>query len=61
MRKPQNKSRLMIGGAVAAVVIVGGALAVWSLNSKPADAPVAEAEEHHEGESLEMDAGRIQA
>ncbi|CAN5389737.1 efflux RND transporter periplasmic adaptor subunit [soil metagenome] len=61
MRKPQNKNRLMIGGAVAAVVIVGGGLAVWSPNSKPADAPVAEAEENHEGEGLEMDAGRIQA
>ncbi len=61
MRKPQHKNRLMIGGAVAAVVIVGGGLAVWSLNAKPAEAPVAEAEEHHEGEGLEMDAARIQA
>ncbi len=62
MRQSQNKTRLMIGGAVAAVVIVGGGLAVWSLNSKPAEAPAAEAEAGHaEGEGLEMDAGRIQA
>lgn len=62
MRQPQNKTRLMIGGAVAAVVIVGGGLTVWSLNSKPAEAPAAEAEaEHTEAEGLEMDAGRIQA
>ncbi|CAN5368993.1 efflux RND transporter periplasmic adaptor subunit [soil metagenome] len=62
MRQPQNKTRLMIGGAVAAVVVIGGGLAIWNLNSKPAEAPAAEAEtEHTEAEGLEMDAVRIQA
>ena len=62
MSKPQNKNRLMIGAAIAAVVVVGGGLTVWSLNARPADAPAAEAgEEHHDEEVLEMDPARIQA
>ncbi|MBU3974447.1 MAG: efflux RND transporter periplasmic adaptor subunit, partial [Alphaproteobacteria bacterium] len=62
MRTPRDKKRLMIGGAVAAVVIVGGGFAVWSMTRAPEAAPEAEAEEAHgAGEALEMDAARIQA
>lgn len=62
MRMPRDKRRLMIGGAVAAVVIVGGGYAVWSLTRAPEATPEAEAEEAHgAGEALEMDAARIQA
>lgn len=61
MRTPRDKKRLMIGGAIAAVVIAGGGLAVWSMTRAPEAAPEAEAEEAHgAGEALEMDAARIQ-
>ncbi|MDP1912107.1 efflux RND transporter periplasmic adaptor subunit [Brevundimonas sp.] len=60
MRKLTNQKRLMIGAA-ATIVVVGGSVAVWSM-TRPDAAPVAaEAEEHREGEGLEMDAARIQA
>ena len=60
MRKLTNQQRLLIG-ATATFVLVGGGITVWSM-TRPAAAPAAaEAEEHHEGEGLEMDAARIQA
>jgi len=64
MRQPQNKNRLMIGGAVAAVVVVGGGLAVWSMNKPSTEAPAAEAPAaaaHGTNEPLAMDAARITA
>lgn len=64
MRQSQNKNRLMIGGAVAAVVIVGGGLAVWSMNKPSTEAPAAEAPAeaaHGADEPLAMNAARIAA
>ena len=60
MKKLTNQQRLLIG-ATATVVLVGGGITVWSMTRPDAAPAAAEAEEHHEGEGLEMDAARIQA
>lgn len=63
MKRLTNQQRLL-AGAAATVILVGGGLAVWSLNRGPEAAPEATAEaeeEHGAGEALEMDAARIQA
>ena len=63
MRQSKTKTRLMIGGAVAAVVIAGAGVMIFA-GSKPAEAPVeataAEAPAHG-ADALPMDAARIQA
>lgn len=60
MRNLTNQQRLMIGAA-ATIVLVGGGAALWTVTRSDAAPVAAEAEEHHEGEGLEMDAPRIQA
>ena len=63
MKRLTNQQRLL-GGATAAVIILGGGFAFWSMIRGPDAAPeaAAEAEEvHGTGEALEMDAARIQA
>lgn len=63
MKRLTNQQRLL-AGAAATVILLGGGLAVWSLNRGSDAAPEARAEaeeEHGAGEALEMDAARIQA
>lgn len=66
MKRQADKKRLLIGAAIA-VVVIGGGAAVWTL-TRSADPAAAEGGEHAEGEEahgagegLEMTAERIRA